>query len=59
MKPESAPIVIHECERCRARLTPADAGQSVNVTGLVECKVCGFVGPLRVRVVRDIQEQES
>ena len=48
------PEVVHECERCLATLTPAESGQKVNVTGEVECKVCGHIGPLRIRIIRDI-----
>ncbi len=49
---DARPQVVHECQRCHATLTPAESGQSVNVSGVVHCKVCGHVGPLRVRVIK-------
>jgi hypothetical protein len=45
------PTVVHECDRCHATVTPAESGQGVNVSGVVQCKVCGHVGPLCIKVV--------
>ena len=44
-------IVVHECENCLASLTPSESSQAVNVSGVVQCKTCGHIGPLRVRIV--------
>ena len=43
------PQVIHECENCQATITPEESGQSVNVSGLIQCRKCGHTGPLRIR----------
>jgi hypothetical protein len=47
------PTVVHECDRCHATVTPAESGQGVNVSGVVQCKVCGHVGPLCIKVIED------
>ena len=59
MKPTKQPSVVHECERCQATLTPTQSGHNVNVTGLIECKVCGFEGPLNVKVIQNKRESAS
>jgi len=51
--------VVHECEKCLAVLTPAESGQVVNVSGIIECRSCGHRGPLRVRVVETTKGQSS
>jgi hypothetical protein len=47
------PTVVHVCDRCHTTVTPAESGQNVNVSGVVQCKVCGHVGPLCIKVVVD------
>jgi hypothetical protein len=49
----SRPTVVHECDRCHTTVTPAESGQSVNVSGVIQCRVCAHVGPLRVKVVME------
>jgi hypothetical protein len=56
MKSKERPSVIHECERCHATLTPMQSGQSVNVTGLIDCKACGFEGPLNIKVIENASQ---
>ena len=51
MDSQSPPIVVHECERCGATQTPEQSGQVANVSGIVSCKVCGYIGPLRIRLI--------
>lgn len=54
---EASPLeVVHECCRCHATLTPEEAGQTVNISGMVKCKVCGEIGPLRVRIIDSRQK---
>lgn len=50
MSSKEKPEALHECKHCHATLTPEESGQSVNVSGLVKCKICGHAGPLRLRV---------
>ena len=50
MNRQTPPVVVHECERCGATQTPDEAGQGVNISGMITCRVCGHVGPLRVQV---------
>jgi hypothetical protein len=45
------PAVVHECDRCHATVTPAETGQGVNVSGVIKCRVCAHMGPLRIKVV--------
>jgi hypothetical protein len=33
------PTVVHECDRCHATVTPAESGQGVNVSGVIQCRV--------------------
>ena len=47
------PTVVHECDRCHATVTPAESGQAVNVSGVIQCRVCAHVGPLRIKVVME------
>jgi hypothetical protein len=50
---DSKPTVVHECARCHTTVTPAESGQSVNVSGVIQCRVCAYVGPLRIKVVME------
>ncbi len=56
MDVRSGLIVVHECESCFAPLTPSESGQAVNVSGVVRCKECGHIGPLRVRIIEVSKE---
>jgi hypothetical protein len=47
------PTVVHECDRCHATVTPAESGQGVNVSGVIQCRVCSHVGPLRIKVLME------
>jgi hypothetical protein len=50
---DSKPIAVRECDRCHAILTPAESGQGVNVSGVIQNRVCAHVGPLRIKVVME------
>jgi hypothetical protein len=50
---DSKPVVVHECDRCHATVSPAECGHSVNVSGVIQCRVCAHVGPLRIKVVME------
>jgi len=50
---QAAPTVVHECDRCHATVTPAESGQGVNVSGVIQCRVCAHVGPLRIKVIME------
>jgi hypothetical protein len=50
---DSKPTVVHECDRCHTTVTPAESGQSVNVSGVIQCRVCAHVGPLQIKVVME------
>ena len=57
MDEQTNPVAVHECERCGATQTPEESGQAVNISGIVTCKVCGHVGPLRVRIIETGQRR--
>ena len=59
MNAQTPPVVVHQCERCGSTQTPEESGQVVNVSGIVTCKVCGHVGPLRVHVLDRLQKPPS
>ena len=42
--------VVHVCEKCGAALTYAQVSGDVTITGVVECPVCHYVGPLQVKI---------
>jgi ribosomal protein L32 len=42
---------VHVCEKCETRSRPHQVNEDVNVTGVVECKVCSHVGPLRILIL--------
>jgi DNA-directed RNA polymerase subunit RPC12/RpoP len=42
---------VHVCENCETRFRPDQVNEDVNVTGVVECKVCSHVGPLRILIL--------
>ena len=59
MKPKQRRSVVYEWERCHATLTPMQSGQNVNVTGLIECKACGFEGPLNRKIVQNASQKDA
>lgn len=42
---------VHVCEKCETRFRPDQINADVNVTGVIECKVCSHIGPLRILVL--------
>ncbi len=47
---------VHVCEKCETRFRPDEVNEDVNITGVIECKVCSHIGPLRILILP--QEQE-
>jgi ribosomal protein L40E len=43
--------VVHVCKKCDSASNPPEVNEDVNVTGVVQCRICGHMGPLRIRVV--------
>jgi DNA-directed RNA polymerase subunit RPC12/RpoP len=51
---------VHVCEKCENRFCPDQLNENVNVTGVVECKICSHIGPLRILVLpqeRDLRDK--
>lgn len=44
-------IAVHVCQKCEAVYSPSQVNEDVNVTGVVQCKACGHIGPLHIRIV--------
>ena len=42
---------VHVCEKCETRSSPHQMNEDVNVTGVIECRVCSHVGPLRIMIL--------
>jgi hypothetical protein len=42
---------VHVCEKCDNRFRPGQVNEDVNVTGVIECKVCSHIGPLRILIL--------
>ena len=42
---------VHVCEKCNTRFRPGQVNEDVNVTGVIECKVCSHIGPLRILIL--------
>lgn len=42
---------VHVCEKCDTRFRPGQVNEDVNVTGVIECKVCSHIGPLRILIL--------
>jgi hypothetical protein len=42
---------VHVCEKCETRFRPDEVNEDVNITGVIECKVCLHIGPLRIRIL--------
>jgi DNA-directed RNA polymerase subunit RPC12/RpoP len=42
---------VHVCEKCETRFRPDEVNEDVNVTGVIECKVCSHIGPLRILIL--------
>ena len=42
---------VHVCERCGARSAPNELNDEVSVTGVVQCRTCGHIGPLDIQIV--------
>jgi DNA-directed RNA polymerase subunit RPC12/RpoP len=47
---------VHVCEKCGSRFRPDQVNDDVNVTGVVECRVCSHIGPLHILILP--QEQD-
>jgi DNA-directed RNA polymerase subunit RPC12/RpoP len=45
------PEAVHVCEKCDTRFRPGQVNEDVNVTGVIECKVCSHIGPLRIPIL--------
>jgi DNA-directed RNA polymerase subunit RPC12/RpoP len=42
---------VHVCEKCETRFRPDEVNEDVNITGVIECKVCLHIGPLRILIL--------
>jgi DNA-directed RNA polymerase subunit RPC12/RpoP len=42
---------VHVCEKCGTRFRPVQVNEDVNVTGVVECKVCSHIGRLHILIL--------
>ncbi len=42
---------VHVCEKCETRFRPDEVNEDVNITGVIECKVCSHIGPLRILIL--------
>jgi DNA-directed RNA polymerase subunit RPC12/RpoP len=42
---------VHVCDECGSRFRPEQLSAEVNITGVIECKVCSHIGPLRILIL--------
>ena len=42
---------VHVCEKCETRFRPDQVNEDVNITGVIECKICSHIGSLRILVL--------
>lgn len=42
---------VHVCEECGAVSAPNELSDDVSVTGVVQCRICGHIGPLDIQII--------
>jgi hypothetical protein len=52
VQPSEKLEAVHVCEKCDTRFRPGEVNEDVTVTGVIECKVCSHIGPLRIQILR-------